>query len=167
MPDTGSENWISGNISIKVNKHWGFNLENQIRFDLENLNFERNVTEVKIKEDIGSSTYDWPSMNIYDLFCYVILTNITILRNSNSNYIIAHMRYLQKSNGIELLELLEKVCNVGFNKPYKTIKKHTKGKSDIGYNKIKVNPLKYKHHINIKLETEIKNLYNRMEYQFI
>ena len=55
--------------------------------------------EVKITGNRGSSSYGWPAMNIYELFCHVVLTNIEILRNSNSNYIIAHMTNLQQSNG--------------------------------------------------------------------
>ena len=54
MPDIGIESWLSGNISLKVNKHWKFNLENQTRFCLDNIDFEQNFTEFQIEKNIAS-----------------------------------------------------------------------------------------------------------------
>ena len=54
MPEIGSESWLSGNIGLKVNKHWKFNLENQTRFCLDNIDFEQNFTEFQIEKNIAS-----------------------------------------------------------------------------------------------------------------
>ena len=55
MPEIGAENWLSGNISLKLNNHWKFKLENQLRIDLDNGSIERNFTEFQIEEKISKS----------------------------------------------------------------------------------------------------------------
>ena len=55
MPEIGAENWLSGNISLKLNNHWKFKLENQLRIDLNNGSIERNFTEFQIEEKISKS----------------------------------------------------------------------------------------------------------------
>ncbi|MBM78651.1 MAG: hypothetical protein CL846_09220 [Crocinitomicaceae bacterium] len=57
MPEIGAENWLSGNISLKLNNHWKFNLENQLRIDFDNGSIERNFTEFQIEEKISKSLY--------------------------------------------------------------------------------------------------------------
>ncbi len=55
MPEIGAENWLSGNISLKLNNHWKFKLENQLRIDLDNRSIERNFTEFQIEEKMYKS----------------------------------------------------------------------------------------------------------------
>ena len=38
-------------------------------------------------------------VNIYDLYCHIIQTNLNLLRNSKCNYIIANMKEIQKTKG--------------------------------------------------------------------
>ena len=58
MPNVGNENWLSGNLSLKVNKHWEFNLENQFRYSIDNIEFDRNFTEFQIKERVNNQ-FSW------------------------------------------------------------------------------------------------------------
>ena len=48
-------------------------------------------------------------MNVYDLYCHIIQTNLNLLRNSKCNYIIVNMKEIQKNKGFIILELLEKL----------------------------------------------------------
>ena len=58
MPNIGNENWLSVNLSLKVNKHWEFNLENQFRYSIDNIEFDRNFTEFQIKERVNDQ-FSW------------------------------------------------------------------------------------------------------------
>ena len=53
MPKVGSETWLAGNLSLKVNKHWEFNLENQTRYSINDIDFDRNFTEFQIQEKVN------------------------------------------------------------------------------------------------------------------
>ena len=53
MPKVGSETWLAGNLSLKVNKHWEFNLENQSRYSINYIDFDRNFTEFQIQEKVN------------------------------------------------------------------------------------------------------------------
>ena len=54
MPNVGAENWLGGNLSIKINNHWEFNLENQFRYSIDNIDFDRNFTEFQIQESVNN-----------------------------------------------------------------------------------------------------------------
>ena len=96
--------------------------------------------------------------DIYDNFSKINHSNIKLLRKSNSNYIIVHIRDLQKSAGLKLLEILEKELDFEFKKPIKII-------NNINNNENNITTFNYE--INIKFEEEIKKLKKRIEYQFI
>tara|TARA_B100000424_G_C22936076_1_gene498099 strand:- start:1282 stop:2010 length:729 start_codon:yes stop_codon:yes gene_type:complete len=120
--------------------------------------FLRNKYEVKIKNDIASSTYGWPSMNVYDLYCHIIQTNLNLLRNSKCNYIIVNMKEIQKNKGFIILELLEKL-NFKFIKPYKEISVHTKNKkNEINRNFSNCDITKFKLKENKNIEKFIKDI---------
>ena len=96
---------------------------------------------------------------IYNNFYKINDSNIKLLRKSNSNYIIVHKKYLEKSGGIKLLEILEKELDFEFKKPYTIIKKNSIINQDI--NDI------FNYELNIEFEEEIKKLEKNIEYQFI
>ena len=83
--------------------------------------FLKNSYDKKIKNGIVSGT----NMNIYEWYCYMIESNISLLKNSGSNYIIASLEQLQETKGKSLLNILEKY-GFKFIKPYNFIDKHTK-----------------------------------------
>ena len=58
MPNVGAENWLGGNLSIKINNHWEFNLENQFRYSIDNIDFDRNFTEFQIQESVNNQ-FSW------------------------------------------------------------------------------------------------------------
>lgn len=58
MPNIGNENWLGGNLSLKVNKHWEFNLENQFRYSIDEIKFDRNFTEFQIQEKVNDQ-FSW------------------------------------------------------------------------------------------------------------
>ena len=58
MPNVGNENWLGGNLSLKVNKHWEFNLENQFRYSIDDVRFDRNFTEFQIIKKVNDS-FSW------------------------------------------------------------------------------------------------------------
>ena len=58
MPNVGVENWFSGNLSIRINNHWKFNLENQFRYSIDNIDFDRNFNEFQIQEKLNDQ-FSW------------------------------------------------------------------------------------------------------------
>ena len=85
--------------------------------------FLKNSYGVKIENGIILGT----NMNIYEWYCHMIETNISLLKKSESNYIILNMEQIQKTKGKHLLNILEK-HGFEFIKPYCFIDKHTKTK---------------------------------------
>ena len=58
MPNVGNENWLGGNLSLKVNKHWELNLENQFRYSIDDMRFDRNFTEFQITKKVNDY-FNW------------------------------------------------------------------------------------------------------------
>lgn len=135
MPDIGSENWLSGNISLKVNKHWGIILENQTRFDLENLNFERNFTELKIKEDVAS----WISWGFS--YRYIISKegfNENIANYNRYNYFLNLKHHLDKKERLNIQYKIQsqrrRETFSNTNKYVGELRKYWRIKTNISYN---------------------------------
>ncbi|MDG2343468.1 MAG: DUF2490 domain-containing protein [Flavobacteriales bacterium] len=99
MPDIGGENWLSGNINLKVNKHWKFNLENQTRFSLDNINFERNFTEFQIEKNIAS-WISWGVSYRYILKKQAFDENIANYNRYNYFWILKH--HLDKNERLNI-----------------------------------------------------------------
>ena len=98
MPNIGNENWLGGNLSLKVNKHWEFNLENQFRYSIDNIKFDRNFTEFQIKERVNDQfswgvsyryivkNHDFENIfQNYNRYNYFISQNLVIGSNSRFN----------------------------------------------------------------------------------
>ena len=122
-----------------------------------------NRYETSFNGDIISSTYEWPSMNVYELYCYMINKNLNLLKNSESNYVIVNMKKLQKSNGYDLIKLL-KDHNLDFSKEFIPVLKHTKNnenKQNRDYNKVDINY--YKKKSNKEIDDYVSSL--TMEYR--
>ena len=47
------------------------------------------------------------NMNVYQWYCHMIESNISLLKNLESNYIILSMKQIQKDKGKSLLNVLE------------------------------------------------------------
>lgn len=122
---------------------------------------------MELKNGVLNCHYGWGEMNIYDLYCHIINTNVKLLRESNCNYIIGNLASLQKNKGFEILELLEKY-GFEFSKPYKSIDKHTKiNRVTQNRTRSNVNIDLYRKKINNDTEFYIKSLYSKLEYNFI
>ncbi|WP_299354134.1 hypothetical protein [uncultured Shimia sp.] len=124
--------------------------------------FLNNPYDVKICDDIASSSYGWPSLNVYDLYCHVTKTNISLLRESSSNFIIANLASNQKTKGFDILELLEQ-HGVSLTRPFSPILKHTKTRST---RRTHFDVSIYKHHTDTEFETLIANSEASLEYKF-
>ncbi len=127
--------------------------------------FLNNTYEVRLDGDIASSTYGWPSMNIYDLYARVTKTNIGLLRESGANYVIANLGYCQRSAGMDLLELLE-LHGVQFSRPLIPILKHTKEIENRGLDRKRYDVSMYKHRTDSELEDLIASSAEALEYRF-
>ena len=92
-------------------------------FDTWLISFLKNSYDKKIENGIILGT----NMNIYQWYCHMIEKNISLLKNSKSDYIIVSMTQIQKSKGDSLLNILE-TYGFTFKKPYDFIDKHTKTK---------------------------------------
>lgn len=119
--------------------------------------FLKNSYDKTIKNGIVSGT----NMNIYEWYCYMLESNISLLKNSESKYIIASLEQLQETKGKSLLNILEKY-GFKFIKPYNFIEKHTKTR------KIEQNQKKYQHKLlfqrnNLKIENLLKTLIKQPE----
>ena len=122
---------------------------------------------MKINNGILNCHYGWGEMNIYDLYCHIINTNVKLLRESKCNYIIGNLAILQKTKGYEILNLLEKY-GFEFSKPYKPIDKHTKiNKIAQNRQRSSINLNLYIKKINNETESYVKKLSNNLEYYFI
>jgi len=127
--------------------------------------FVRASYEVRIRNDIALSSYGWPSMNVYKLYCHIIRTNVELLRKSKCKYIIANLKSIQKSKGFQILNLLEKNSFI-FKKPFKEIEKHTKtNKKEQNQKRKNINIKKYKKYNDDYVENLVKKLYNEIEYR--
>ena len=49
---------VGRDLSIKINNHWEFNLENQFRYSIDNIDFDRNFTEFQIQESVNNQ-FSW------------------------------------------------------------------------------------------------------------
>ncbi len=117
-----------------------------------------NSYETKINDDIITSTYGWPSMNIYKLYSHVIKTNVNILRNSGRPYILCSLEEMQKDKGRRLINLL-KIYNFKVKKDFVEINKNTKTKRHIQNNKrVPVNTNYYCKEKDPELDKIIDNL---------
>tara|TARA_B100000579_G_scaffold404535_1_gene389444 strand:- start:231 stop:668 length:438 start_codon:yes stop_codon:yes gene_type:complete len=113
-------------------------------FDSWLKSFKNNQYEVKLKDDIVVNendessdiiNYGWPSgMNVYDLYCHIIETNVELLRNSKSKYIICNLNYAQKDKGREIINIL-KEANIDTNKYFSPIDQHTKSAQKYSQNR--------------------------------
>mgnify|MGYP005650859511 CR=1 FL=1 len=131
-------NYLDDNNSIQYNfKHATLNNRCLIQkhlfiiyiirdFDTFLPSFLNNSYDKTIQNGMVGKT----NMTVYEWYCHMIESNITLLRKSASNYIIATMELLQNDNGKILLNTLEKY-GFEFIKPYEFIHKHTKTKSNI------------------------------------
>lgn len=135
MPEIRGENWLSGNISLKINKHWGFNLENQTRFDLENFNFKRNFTEFRIKEDIAN----WISWGV--AYRYIISKkdfNENIANYNRYNYFCIVKHHLDKKERLNIQYKIQsqrrRETFSNTNKYVGDLIKYWRIKTDLSYN---------------------------------
>jgi hypothetical protein len=135
MPEIGSENWLSGNLSLKINKHWEINLENQTRFDLENFNFKRNFTEFEIKEDIAS----WISWGVS--YRYILNKkdfNENIANYNRYNYFLILKHYLDKKERLNIQYKIQsqrrRETFSNTNKYVGELRKYWRIKTNISYN---------------------------------
>jgi len=127
--------------------------------------FLNNPYEVRLTGDIASSTYGWPSLNVYDLYAQVIKTNIALLRDSGRNYVIANMGYCQATQGMNLLELLER-NGVAFTHPLMPIVRHTKDTEARKLKRRAFDISEYKHHADPELEDLLDSTAEALEYRF-
>jgi hypothetical protein len=122
--------------------------------------FLQNSYDKKIENGIVLGT----NMNVYEWYCHMIESNISLLRNSDANYMIVNMEQMQKTNGEALLKYLE-IKGFKFVKPYTFIDKHTKT-GQIAQNRewsnITDKKLKLKRN-NTTVETILKNLAKQPE----
>lgn len=115
--------------------------------------FSKNSYDIKIKDGIVSET----NMNLYEWYCYMIETNISLLKNSKSKYIIVSMEQIQKSKGESLLNILE-THGFKFIKPYNFIDQHTKTrKKEQNQKKVKTKQFEFERN-NTKIENILKTL---------
>jgi len=110
--------------------------------------FVHNTYESFLEGDLaGGGPYGWPTMNVYDLYVHVCMTNIIALRSSppgGKKYIICNMGAMKATQGKELLDLL---AEFGFElTPFTPILGHT-GHSGAAL-RAPVDVAKYKHHDN-------------------
>jgi hypothetical protein len=95
--------------------------------------FKHQQYEVILEDDVVLDPEDrevlhhgWPSgMNVYDLYCYVIETNVRRLRDSRSKYIICNLSYIQTDKGAKIINILKK-AGLKMKKDFVPIEKHTK-----------------------------------------
>ena len=163
-------NYLDDNNYVKENGKHGFLSEELLNqkhvviiymirnFDNFLNSFLKNSYDKKIKNGIILGT----NMNVYEWYCRMIESNISLLKNSESNYIIVNMEQIQKTKGKSLLNVLEK-HGFEFIKPYYFIDKHTKT------GKIEQNQ-KYSNKTGKKLEfernnTKIENILNTLAKQ--
>ena len=92
-------------------------------FDTFLNSFSKNSYDKKIENGIVLGT----NMNVYQWYCHMIESNISLLRNSESNYIIVSMEQIQKTKGESLLNVL-KTHVFKFINPYHFIDKNTKSR---------------------------------------
>lgn len=83
--------------------------------------FLKNSYDKKIRHGFVLGT----NMNVYQWYCHMIKSNISLLMKSEASYIIVSMKQLQKTKGEDLLNILE-THGFEFKKPYNFIDKHTK-----------------------------------------
>ena len=103
------------------------------------------------------------NMNVYEWYCYMIESNISLLKNSESNNIIVSMEQIQKTEGESLLNILE-THGFEFKKPYDFINKHTKTEKKNTQNQERCNTSKEKfERNNKKIENIIQNLNKQPE----
>ena len=126
--------------------------------------FLKNSHEEKIENGIVLGT----NMNVYQWYCHMIESNISSLKNSESNYIIVSMNQIQKTKGVSLLNILE-TNGFEFRKPYDFIDKHTrwayekrKTEQNQNYSKHKSHLLKFERN-NTKIENILKTLAKQPE----
>jgi hypothetical protein len=163
-------NYLDDNNYVKENGKHGFLSEELLNqkhvviiymirnFDNFLNSFLKNSYDKKIKNGIILGT----NMNVYEWYCHMIESNISLLKNSESNYIIVNMEQIQKTKGKSLLNVLEK-HGFEFIKPYYFIDTHTKT------GKIEQNQ-KYSNKTGKKLEfernnTKIENILNTLAKQ--
>ena len=121
----------------------------------------KNSYNTNIKNDIEKKLKT-TNMNVYEWYCYMIESNISLLKNSESNYIIVSMEQIQKTKGESLLNILE-THGFEFKKPYDFIDKHTKTKKNTQSQKIaEKKNLKFERN-NKKIENIIQNLNKQPE----
>ena len=121
-------------------------------FDTFLNSFSKNSYDKKIENGIVLGT----NMNVYQWYCHMIESNISLLRNSESNYIIVSMEQIQKTKGEALLNILN-TYGFKFRKPYNFIDKHTKtGKKQQNQNHSE-ETWKFERN-NTKIENILKNL---------
>jgi len=117
-----------------------------------------NSYETRINDDIITSTYGWPSMNIYKLYSHVVKTNVNILRNSGRPYILCSLEDMQKDKGKRLINLLN-IYNFKVKKKFIEINKNTKTKRRMQNTKrVKVNTNYYRRENDPELDEIIDNL---------
>lgn len=163
--------YLDDNNNIKNNWKHGFLNEELLcqkniviiyiirKFDTFYDSFSRNSYDKKIKNGIVLGT----NMNVYEWYCHMIESNISLLKNSDSNYIIVSMSQLQKTKGESLLNILE-IYGFKFKKPYYFINKHTKTR------KIEQNQNHSKKHSDERRvfernNTKIENILKKLEKQ--
>lgn len=129
-------------------------------FDTFLNSFSKNSYDKTIKNGIVLGT----NMNVYQWYCHMIESNISLLKNSESNYIIVSMKQIQKTEGESLLNILE-THGFEFRKPYDFIDKHTKTRKteqNQNHSKQTEETLKFDRN-NTKIEHILKNLAKQPE----
>lgn len=115
--------------------------------------------------DVAIPGYGWQTMNVYDLYCHVTTTNVSHLRRSGKNFVIANLGYLKQSKGTEILELLEQQ-GLHFARPIRPVIKHTKAIERRGVQRKIFEITDYKHHVDCEFEDLIAASRNALEYKF-
>ena len=127
-------------------------------FDTFLNSFSKNSYDKTIKNGIVLGS----NMNVYEWYCHMIETNISLLRNSGSNYIIVNMKQIQETKGESLLKAL-KTYGFNFREPYEFIDTHTKTKQhNIVNRKHSNSTLQFKRN-NTNIENILKNIAQQPE----
>ncbi|MAI13131.1 MAG: hypothetical protein CMM15_03855 [Rhodospirillaceae bacterium] len=120
--------------------------------------FSKNSYDKKIENGMVSGT----NMNLYQWYCYMIESNISLLKSSKSKYIIVSMEQIQKDKGESLLNILEK-HGFELTKPYNFLNEHTKTRKTEQNQKLsKNNSNEFKFERN---NTEVENLLKALAKQ--
>lgn len=126
--------------------------------------FMNQPYEVEMDGDIASSTYGWPSMNIYDLYCHVVKTNVDLLRNSDCRYIIADLGRCQKDQGRALIGILEE-HGIAFSRPFKPIVRHTKKSENWSSGRKTHDTSRFRKSTDAEFEDIMASVMERFEYR--